>query len=61
MNELVAEKGNEEPVAVRKSNGKTPNKKDREEHHFWVVKECGHVSLSHSCTQDPPDITGLLQ
>jgi len=45
MNELVAEKGNEEPVAVKKPNGKVPNKKDREEHHFWVVKECGHVSL----------------
>jgi hypothetical protein len=48
MKELVAEKGSEEPVAVKKPNGKAPNKKDREEHHFWVIKECGHVSFSTS-------------
>jgi hypothetical protein len=48
MKELVAEKGSEEPVALKKPNGKTPNKKDREEHHFWVVKECGHVRPIYS-------------
>jgi hypothetical protein len=48
MKELVAEKANEEPVAVKKPNGKAPSKKDREEHHFWVVKECGHVSFGHT-------------
>lgn len=26
------------------------NKKDREEHHFWAVKACGHVSTSPICT-----------
>lgn len=25
------------------------NKKDREEHHFWAVKACGHVSTSTLC------------
>jgi hypothetical protein len=37
------------------SNGQQPppakkartSKKDREEHHFWAVKACGHVSLFH--------------
>lgn len=41
--ELVHEhdKHIEEPNAKR--NGKAPTRKDREEHPFWVVKECGHV------------------
>lgn len=47
MKELVADKGSEESVPVKKPNGKAPNKKDREEHHFWVVKECGHVRSIH--------------
>src|SRR5439155_11118703 len=42
--ELVAKKGENEPP-LKKPGGKAPNKKDREEHPFWVVKECGHVSL----------------
>lgn len=44
--ELVHDKEAEEPVAKR--GGKAPTRKDREEHPFWVVKECGHVCyLSH--------------
>ncbi len=61
MKELVADKGNEEPVAIKKPNGKAPNKKDREEHHFWVVKECGHVSFCHFYLKGSADILGLLQ
>ncbi|TVY44059.1 hypothetical protein LSUB1_G000819 [Lachnellula subtilissima] len=41
MDELVHNKEHEEPVT--KKNGKAPTKKEREEHPFWVVKECGHV------------------
>jgi hypothetical protein len=44
--ELVAKKGENEPP-LKKPGGKAPNKKDREEHPFWVVKECGHVSFKH--------------
>jgi len=40
--ELIHNKEIEEPVAKR--NGKAPTRKEREEHPFWVVKECGHVS-----------------
>ncbi len=40
--ELVHDKEMDEPVAKR--GGKAPTRKDREEHPFWVVKECGHVS-----------------
>lgn len=40
--ELVHNKDIDEPVL--KKNGKAPTKKEREEHPFWVVKECGHVS-----------------
>lgn len=40
--ELIHNKEIEEPVA--KKNGKAPTRKEREEHPFWVVKECGHVS-----------------
>lgn len=32
------------------------NKKDREEHHFWAVKECGHVS--RSCHEGHPSRSG---
>lgn len=42
--ELVQNNEVEEPI-VKKS-GKPPTKKEREEHPFWVVKECGHVGLS---------------
>lgn len=42
QDELVHNKEVEEPV-VKKS-GKAPTRKEREEHPFWVVKECGHVS-----------------
>lgn len=41
--EMVHRKNEEEPVT--KKGGKAPSKKDREEHPFWVVKECGHVSF----------------
>lgn len=41
--ELIQNNEAEEPV-VKKS-GKAPTKKEREEHPFWVVKECGHVSI----------------
>jgi hypothetical protein len=39
--ELIHRK-DEEPVV--KKTGKAPSRKDREEHPFWVLKECGHVS-----------------
>jgi hypothetical protein len=39
--ELVHNKQDEEPVA--KKGGKAPTRKEREEHSFWVIKECGHV------------------
>jgi hypothetical protein len=45
-NELVAHKADEDGGVTKKPHGKAPNKKEREEHHFWVVKECGHVSLA---------------
>lgn len=35
------EEKDEEPAAKR--GGKTASRKEREEHPFWVVKECGHV------------------
>ena len=41
--ELIHKKDEEQPVT--KKGGKAPSKKDREEHPFWVLKECGHVSL----------------
>ncbi|CAD6506205.1 BgTH12-07132 [Blumeria graminis f. sp. triticale] len=40
---------------VRKT-GKAPSKKDREEHPFWVVKECGHV-YCNNCFQSRLDKT----
>jgi hypothetical protein len=39
---LVHDKDLDEPVV--KKNGKPPSKKEREEHPFWVAKDCGHVS-----------------
>ena len=45
--ELVHNKDDEEPVV--KKGGKPPTKKEREEHPFWVVKECGHVDSSLIC------------
>ena len=39
--ELIHRKEDEEPPV--KKGGKAPSRKDREEHPFWVVKECGHV------------------
>lgn len=41
--ELVAQKVGEDVLPVKK-NGKSPTKSEREQHPFWVVKECGHVS-----------------
>lgn len=40
--ELIHRKDSEEPPA-KKSRG-APSRKDREEHPFWVIKDCGHVS-----------------
>lgn len=40
--ELVDKKEAEEPIA--KKTGRALSRKDREEHPFWVIKECGHVS-----------------
>ena len=47
--ELVHNKEFEEPIL--KKGGKAPTRKEREEHPFWVIKECGHVSqrLMFSC------------
>lgn len=44
--ELVDDKDREQPIAKR--GGKAPSRKEREEHPFWVVKECGHVSCPRS-------------
>jgi len=44
--ELIHKKDEEQPIV--KKGGKAPSKRDREEHPFWVLKECGHVSLSFS-------------
>lgn len=46
-NELIAIKAGDDGPPIKKPHGKSPNKKEREEHHFWVVKECGHVSISN--------------
>ncbi|KAI1000048.1 hypothetical protein K3495_g8154 [Podosphaera aphanis] len=48
--ELVANK--KDPIP--KKGGKAPSKKDREEHPFWVVKECGHV-YCNACFQNRGD------
>lgn len=39
--ELVHDKSEEQPI-VKKGN-KEPTKKEREEHPFWLVMNCGHV------------------
>jgi hypothetical protein len=39
--ELIHKKDAEEPVV--KKGGKAPTRKEREEHPFWVIKQCGHV------------------
>jgi len=41
--ELVHNKHEEEPIV--KKGGKEPTKKEREEHPFWVLRECGHVGF----------------
>lgn len=41
--ELIHRK-DEEPIL--KKGGKAPTRKEREEHPFWVLKECGHVRHS---------------
>ncbi|KAH8811946.1 hypothetical protein F5884DRAFT_750277 [Xylogone sp. PMI_703] len=46
--ELVHDKDEEEPAA--KKNGKPLSRREREEHPFWVVKECGHV-YCNACFQ----------
>lgn len=46
--ELIQNNEIEEPT-VKKS-GKAPTKKEREEHPFWVVKDCGHVSYALATT-----------
>jgi uncharacterized protein YbaR (Trm112 family) len=51
--ELVHRKDEEKPV-VKKS-GKAPTKKEREEHPFWVVRECGHV-YCNTCYQHRSNI-----
>jgi hypothetical protein len=40
--ELIHDKGPDELVV--KKGSKAPTRKEREEHPFWVVKNCGHVS-----------------
>ncbi|RDL39532.1 uncharacterized protein BP5553_03872 [Venustampulla echinocandica] len=47
--ELVHKKDVEEPVV--KKTGRAPSRKDREEHPFWVIKECGHV-YCNNCYQN---------
>lgn len=46
--ELVHSKEIDELVA--KKGGKAPTRKEREEHPFWVIKECGHV-YCNTCYQ----------
>lgn len=58
--EMIHRKDEEEPVT--KKGGKAPSKKDREEHPFWVVKECGHVSyISNLLFSMTNPLLGLLQ
>ncbi|KAG0648647.1 RING-type E3 ubiquitin transferase rfp1 [Hyphodiscus hymeniophilus] len=47
--ELVHDKEHDEPLL--KKSGKAPTKKEREEHPFWVVRDCGHVYCNH-CFQN---------
>lgn len=43
--ELIQRAPEETATAVKKK-GKAPSRKEMEEHPFWVVRECGHVSRS---------------
>lgn len=47
--ELIHRKDDEEEEPTPKKGGKAPTRKEREEHPFWVVKECGHVSCIPAC------------
>ncbi|ESZ95261.1 hypothetical protein SBOR_4373 [Sclerotinia borealis F-4128] len=47
--ELIHRKDGEEPMA--KKPRAAPSRKDREEHPFWVVKDCGHV-FCNKCFQN---------
>ncbi|PQE06860.1 cell cycle control protein [Rutstroemia sp. NJR-2017a WRK4] len=49
--ELIHRKDGEEQVT--KKSGRAPTRKDREEHPFWVVKDCGH----HRNTPDKSPIS----
>ena len=58
--ELVHKKDGEDLVA--KKGGKPPTRKEREEHPFWVVKECGHVSYHDTKSRSYANLNlGLLQ
>lgn len=46
--ELVHNKDFDEPILKK---GKAPTRKEREEHPFWVIKECGHV-YCNNCYQN---------
>ncbi|KAH6724111.1 hypothetical protein BKA61DRAFT_727855 [Leptodontidium sp. MPI-SDFR-AT-0119] len=46
--ELIQNNEIEEPIL--KKSGKAPTKKEREEHPFWVVRDCGHV-YCNACFQ----------
>jgi hypothetical protein len=59
--ELVHNKG-EDSEPVLKKNGKAPSRKEREEHPFWVLKECGHVNPHlHICCRLMLTSPGILQ
>jgi hypothetical protein len=58
--ELVHKKDTEDPVV--KKGGKAPTRKEREEHPFWVVRECGHVGPYESSLRTFANLgLGLLQ
>ncbi|KAM3087256.1 hypothetical protein ACMFMG_001360 [Clarireedia jacksonii] len=58
--ELVHRKDIGEEQVAKKS-GRAPSRKDREEHPFWVVKDCGHVfcntCFQHRSTPDKSPIS----
>ena len=58
--ELVHNK-NEDNEPPLKKNGKAPSRKEREEHPFWVLKDCGHVSVVIRTMLAVLRQTGLLQ
>jgi len=45
--ELVHHKTNDGDEPPAKKGGKAPTKKEREEHPFWVVRDCGHVRIMY--------------